>query len=202
MPDLPTTYIGLIGLCLLGVGGAIWALAQWAGPRITKIIDAFPAMIALQVQQKDILDSLSTSYAVLCRVMSAQHSELARERRQIVIVEDNAVDTRFVTSACTDIARKYRLSVKDVATLEECYGLLSSAIVIVVDVDLPDATIHKLNSVIDLSPSPVIIYSREEIGAEVYPRAFRVLRNNGPQENLTLLLQQALEQAITRSREV
>lgn len=201
MVDLPTTYIGLAGLTIVGIGTGIYYLGQWLAPKASAIIDAFPAMVKIQEQQKEILDGLTTSFAVLSRVMSSQHTELVKERRQIVIVEDNAVDTRFVASACMAIARKYRLSLKDVATLEECYGLLPTAIVIVIDVDLPDATIQRLNAVIDLSPSPVIIYSRQDIEASVYPHAFRVLKNAEPNDSLTASLQQALESAVTQSRD-
>lgn len=198
MPDLPTTYIGLLGLIVVSVGGALAAIARWLHPRLDKVLNSIPEMIENEAKNKEILAGLTTSFAILSRIMTTQHAEMNRERRQIVIVEDNPVDCQYVTAICADVARKYKLAVKDVATLSEAYSLLATAVVIVLDAKLPDSSVSNLNAMIDVSPGPVIIYSSEEISKEMFPRAFRVIKKTGD-DGLQAALKNAVEAAIVQS---
>lgn len=199
MADLPTTYIGLLGLIVIGVGGGLAAIARWLHPRLDAVLQSIPKMIDNDTKNKEILSQLTTSFAILSRIMTVQHTEMNRDRRQIVIVEDNPIEVQLVSSICNDIARKYKLSVKDVPTLSEAYGTLATAVVVVLDAKLPDSSVSILNALIEVCPGPVIIYSGEDISRETFPRAFRVIKNTGADE-LQSSLRQAIEAAVVQTR--
>ncbi len=198
MPDLPSTYIGLLAMIVVSVGGALAGIARWLHPRLDKVLSSIPLMVESESRNKEILSQLTTSFAILSRIMTSQHAEMNRDRRQIVIVEDNPLDSQMITTICAEVARRYRLSIKDVATLGEAYGLLATAVVVVLDAKLPDASVSTLNSMIEVSPVPVIVYSSEDITREMFPRAFRVIRKTG-QDELQVSLKQAVEAAIVQS---
>lgn len=198
LPDLPQTYIGLLGLIVVAVGGAFAGIARWLHPRLDKVLNSIPTMIENEAKNKDILASMATSFAILSKIMTQQYASLSQQRRQIVIVEDNVIEARVVTHMCAEVAKKYKFSIIDVSSLAETYGLLSSAVVVILDVNLPDSTIDKLNVMINMSPCPVIIYSGDTYAKSDFPSAFRIISKNDKnvlEENI----RQALESAIVES---
>lgn len=196
--DLPNTYIGLLGMIVVAIGTAMVQFFRWLQPRLDEVLQSIPKMVENEAKTREALGQLTISFAILSRIMTAQHAEMNRDRRQIVIVEDNSVDSQAVSAICSDVAKRYKLSVKDVPTLGEAYSLLATAVVVVVDAKLPDSSVMTLNAMIEVSPGPVIIYSSEEISREQFPGAFRLIRRTTNDE-LQTTLKQAVEAAVVQS---
>lgn len=171
------------------IGTVLTVLAGWLAPAIQRSISSLPSMFEAQKE-------IAIALTVLSKVCQTMQLENQRYRSVVLLIEDSNFDAHQFQVACWDILHKHNATMVIAPTMESCYRHVPFSRVIVIDVNLPDATqAHVAQFVKEMSAStPVIIWAADEHKPADFPGAFAVLCKTEPIDKISALVNDALSE--------
>lgn len=140
------------------------------------------------------IQRLAESLGVLSRVCAATQFAFYHRRNAILVVDDCEFDLEMVRGLCGALADRHRLVVQFAKSLDDVYGELPTARVVVLDVVMADTSIGQLNALIDLvrASCPVIINSVNDYPEGTFPNAFAVVQKHQSADRLVEVIEAAI----------
>ena len=173
------------------------ALWKWLYPRLDKAFDCVPKLEELCARNTHSLDelaiattSLASNFGMLSRLVSAQAAAcMLQTKRVLLLVEDSVIDSRLLMGILGPVSVKYKLVVIPVMSMEEALPQIPQACLMILDVNLPDANLDTIRSLIEVCPCPVIVHSASTYTQKDFPGARGIVEKGGPSENITSLIE-------------
>ncbi len=193
LSNLDRTVIGIV-FTLISTG--VTTAALWAKPYLIKYVVAqielaqshSQALLALNKYAENYV-GLESCFQVMCRVIVSMQASIARNKRLLLLIEDNPVSVKVIRSICADMMRRHHMEFINVMTLEDGYQHIQDAKIIVLDVTLPDTNFEKLNALINLVACPVIIFSDQVLEDQQFPGATFILSKKSSSEEIRRVLE-------------
>lgn len=180
-----------------GIGAAIKTCGAFLAPRIDNSFKRWDGFIDKLGGQHDTLEKLVCANDTLATMLQAERHAGLKRQSIILLVEDNELDRKMIAQHIVQMMAEVQafksLSYRSVSRLTEVYEYLPFCKLVVIDVNLPDATNQTVIDFVDsCTHCVVVVFSGTDQSPKDFQKAYAIINKSEGPKRLREVIKEAL----------